>query len=248
MEILKVLHEWPLSKVELVEKNGAKLIRKSIHIDFKSEIEIQQAIRNVAQSFIVPEIYEVEETDDLAIFYMEYFESISKPSEHQVNNLLRTFHDETRSLMSNEIFDVFRKEDLENDVQQMSIYGDLPEEIKGEGFFDEVFENNTLIHGDWGSDQIIVSERGPVIIDFGKSLISSPILDIAHNIRFNSNKYLDVTDTNLQKAIIAVDVMRMAWFDYCKNNYIDYAYEDEMRESVNAINEVCSVFLKTEQN
>lgn len=242
----KVVHQWPLSKVELVNRDGQKLIRKSVHIDFKGEIDKQRAIRKAAKSFLVPEIIDVEETGELAVFLMEYFEPMKKSTQDQAEQLIKIFHEETKDLIKSNIFDVFKIDNLTADLETATIYGEIPPLVKTKSFFDELFDGNSILHGDWGIDQIIQTKNGPVIIDFGKTLVGPTILDYAHNIRFNRDKCLVTNNPRLSKALIAVDIMRMAWFDFCRNNYIDYSYEKEMQESINTINNICSVIIKTE--
>ena len=44
MKIIKTLHQWPLSKVELVEIENKKYILKTIHKDFIDEVHRQKLL------------------------------------------------------------------------------------------------------------------------------------------------------------------------------------------------------------
>lgn len=239
MRVEKILHEWPLSKVELIIDGGRKYIRKTVHRDFGMEAGKQEAVFGVASGFRIPEILGVEHGSDSTVMTMEYFEPIREPTASEADRLLSKFHAATKPLSYDPLFRSYSLHDLEVDLRTAHGYGALPEEIMDPGFFRSIFQDVAVLHGDWGLDQIIISSEGPVILDLGKAFTGPRILDIAHRFRFGGDDYALTEDPQLLKAFVVVDVMTIAWFDLCKRNYIDYSYTKEIQNGLAAIRRSC---------
>jgi len=69
---LKVLHQWPLSKVELVKNSKKKYILKTIHKDFFGEIKRQQILYNKCKKIKIPKIYHIDNGKTTTSFLMDY--------------------------------------------------------------------------------------------------------------------------------------------------------------------------------
>ncbi|HEY1074276.1 MAG TPA: hypothetical protein VGE59_01065 [Patescibacteria group bacterium] len=77
---LKVLTEWPLSKVELVSIGGKTYILKTVHSDFTNEAQRQQLLSNLlTHPLTVPQVFDVLRTDTETKILMEYIEG-TEPS------------------------------------------------------------------------------------------------------------------------------------------------------------------------
>ena len=235
MRVEKVLQEWPLSKVELVVDGNRRKVRKTVHRDFGAEVLKQQAVFSVARGFKVPEVLDVEHGGNWTVMTMEYFEPVREPTPGEADQLLRKFHAATRPLVGDPLFRTYSLDDLEMDLRTAAAYGPLPKQVRGPGFFGSLFEDVCVLHGDWGLDQVIISSEGPVIVDLGKSCAGPPILDVAHRFRFGVDDYDLSDDPQLLMALVVVDVMTIAWFDLCRQKYIDYSYTKEIEDGISSV-------------
>ncbi len=238
-KIIKVIHQWPLSKVELIEIEGKKFILKTIHKDFISEIENQKIIYNVCKKIKVPKIHSIEKN----AFIMEFIPNNEK--EINIEIALKTislFHEETKSLKQFEKYDF---ESFYKDFVKVQKY--LPPlfkkmtELKASKYFEKVFSSEySTVHGDWGMDQILKNNGEIYVIDFGKTFCGPKILDYAH--LFLKNKripkqvfnYIKEDRNTLIKSRTVVNIITLNWFELCKK-YISYDYEKEIEEQIGFI-------------
>jgi thiamine kinase-like enzyme len=238
MKVERVLQQWPLSKVELVSDDEERqFVRKTVHHALGQEALRQQAIYEVANGFTIPEIYTVADEDGKTVITMEYIEPTRKATPDDASELIEKLHDATQSLTTSELFPDYTLSELEKDLQTVRKYGDLPEVVDAD-FFRPIFDNEAVLHGDWALDQIIIRDDMAAIIDFGRSFVGPRILDHAHMLRFETEDYKTCDDTDLLKACIVVDMLRMAWFDLCKRKYIKYSYKKEMAAGISGIQEM----------
>lgn len=230
MKIIEVLHEWPLSKVELIEVDGQPYILKTVHKDFAQEINRQQTIRFVAQDFIVPRILEQQASEETVQFVMDYYPTTREATDEEAVQLLKSLHASFDKIEDQSAFVMYSIDQLSHDVaicnQYLTQFGSSLQ-LQDRDFID-LFDQVGIIHGDWGKDQIIISGDKRVVIDFGKAMIAPRILDYAHGEVQGIASLGNVP----AKAKVLVYIMRIAWFDVCKRSYIDYSYEQEMRDSV----------------
>lgn len=226
---------WPLSEVELVTDGDENFVRKTVHRDLGIEALRQQAIFEVADGFKIPEILDVAETGKQTVILMEYVEPSRAATPDDASSVVDTFHAATEQLIASKLFPRYTLERLGNDLEIARLYGDIPAEVNPD-YFESIFDNQTVLHGDWESKQIIVNGDETAIIDFGRSLVGPRILDHAHMLRFETDGYKTCDDPDLLKASVVVDLQRMAWFELCKRNYIEYSYKEEMQAGIDGIN------------
>jgi thiamine kinase-like enzyme len=234
----KILHEWPLSKVELVDLNGQKFILKTIHNDFQKEIKRQDILHKLCKTCI-PQVISKVKTEK-TLFLMKYLPH----KKEKINNTLACkviskFHKETKNLhhpsFKNYTFNVFYKDykivkkHLPSQLQTIS----KPELAN---FFDEIFKSpKSIVHGDWHKDQIFKSKGKWCIIDFGKSYRGPSLLDHANYFLHQKNnkkicEELKISKFMFKKAKIISSIITLSWLELCKEKYIKYDYIKEIKE------------------
>lgn len=235
MKKLKVLHKWPLSKVELVEIHGKKFILKTIHKDFIDEIYRQKILRNTCQKIKIPKIYWTKKTGKEVSFLMDYIpHKPNKLNKKVLIDMILRFHEETKTLRS-KYFKTYNFEAFYEDFLKIKNYLKSPlknknkEDIKE--FFSPVFDSHySIVHGDWGHDQILGKKGEYYMVDFGSAYYGPSILDF-ESLREKGN-ILHL------KAKLAFIIRNLAWLDLCKRKYIDYSYKKEISKKVKEFNRI----------
>jgi ubiquinone/menaquinone biosynthesis C-methylase UbiE len=232
---IKVLHQWPLSKVEVVEVGGKKFILKTIHKDFVDEVKRQELLRKKCKLIKIPEIYWIKEGKKVVSFLMEYIPHEPGRISQKVSlDIIGKFHKDTRDTRSKFLkkydFEEFYK-DFGNVKQYLN--SNLMEKSKKElqDFFRIVFASPiSIVHGDWGNDQLLGKKNRYYVVDFGKSFRGPSILDKTKFIKSD-------TDFNVKAKILRL-IKGLAWLDLCKRNYIDYSYKKEIKAKVDEIKQL----------
>ncbi len=219
--------------MELVEIDDKLFILKTIHRDFAEEIIRQQAISKIASDFKVPHVLDKTEESGGVQFLMEYFAPTRTATDRETVELLEKLHTSLNSIEDRSIFPTYTVDQLKIDLVTFNRYA----ENYGSSIslnsrdFQILFNEVGIIHGDWAKDQIIISNDDKVIIDFGNSMIAPLILDYAH-------AEIEGIKTGAKVTSIAktlVYVMRVAWFDRCKREYIDYSYKAEIQGCISMV-------------
>jgi len=235
MKKLKILQQWPLSKVELVEIKGKKFILKTIHEDFINEIYRQKILRKTCKKIKIPKIYWIKKSNGKVSFLMEYIshkpDSLNKKI---LFDVLLKFHEETKNLRSKYFktynFEAFYKNFLTVKKYLNSSFKNKDKaDIKE--FFSPVFNSPySIVHGDWNKDGIFSKNGKYFTIDFAKSYYGPSILD------FGNSKIPNNT-LNLKTKLVSV-IINLAWFDLCKRKYIKYSYKKEISKKVKEFNKI----------
>ena len=244
LNTLKILYQWPLSKVELVETNGKKYILKTIHNDFTDEIKRQQMLYKKTSKIKIPKIHYVKKEESSTSFLMDYIPSRKKEiGIKKAIDIANEFNNETKSI-HNKYFQDYNFEKFYQDFKKVrkNLNNNLSKVnyIKLKEIFSDVFSSErSIVHGDWGKDQILNKGGKYYIIDFGKSFRGPSILDYAHlYLKDKKNKHYRIPrqdDSLLLKAKIIVCIITLNWFELCKSKYIPYKYEKEIKEYANLI-------------
>lgn len=230
---IKLLSEWPLSKVELVEYKNKKYIVKTIHKDFAEEIDRQKTLENVLQKpLAVPHIYETQGKDGNVSFLMDFIEG-DNPTDEEYLSCIELFHQQTVGLKDNNLFPLYSIEQFKDDLCKVKSL--LPENDffeNSEIAFSKVFSSDySVVHGDWKNGQLIKSNGIFYIVDFGKSFYGPSILDAANFLN-------DTPDHRNSLAELVLWVITLSWFVTCRDRYINYDYKKEIASVQNSISKV----------
>jgi hypothetical protein len=226
MKTLKTLHEWPLSKVELVEIDKKRYILKTIHKDFSSEVYRQKILRKKCRHIKIPEIYWTKKSNGKTSFLMEYIpHKPGKLSKKTRLEIIEGFHQCSR-LVKGRHFPSYNFKAFYKDFCKAKKYLVSPLKNKSKKeirkYFESVFDSDySIVHGDWGHDQILGKDKKYYIVDFGKSFRGPSILDRTDLLKPN-------TEINIKAKIVNL-IIDIAWLDLCKRKYIDYSYKKEFR-------------------
>lgn len=230
------MHEWPLSKVELVEINGRKLVLKTIHQDFENEVYKHDALQKICKTVKIPKIYSVKHVNNKVLFLMQYVAGKKKVSNNAALKIIDTFHKETRRV-GRKFFTSYDFKHFYADFNNIKQYlkqeiGEMSEkELKK--FFKPVFTSKkSIVHGDWGKDQILGKPGEYYIVDFGKSFYGPAILDNAFLFLKDKKKASKL----LAKAKIVAGIITLAWLELCRTKYVDYDYKKEIKKYSDIIN------------
>ncbi|MBS3148436.1 phosphotransferase [Candidatus Woesearchaeota archaeon] len=246
MKPIKVLHQWPLSKVELARAKGEFYVLKTIHKDFIKEIDRQKAIHAVCKKIGISRILLVRKNKGTVSFLMDYVSHKKKKVQDKLAiKLIREFHAEAQHAHRAP----FRKYNFKAfcaDFKHVKTH--LPESLRCKNkiqlkeFFARIFDSNqSVVHGDWHADQIIITKDKECIIDFGKSFWGPTILDYGNYFAKTDSsdelvcKRAGISRVTLLKAKIVAGIIVLAWFELCKAKYVPYNYRKEIREYANLI-------------
>jgi len=235
MKKIKVLHEWPLSKVELVEIKGKKFILKTIHKDFKNEIFRQKLLRKKCKTIKIPKIYWVKKSGGKVSFLMDYIpHKPDKPNKKVLIDMVLRFHEETKNLGS-KYFKTYKFKAFYKDFLRIKKYLKSPfknknkEDIKE--FFSSVFDSPySVVHGDWGHDQIVGKKGDYFMVDFGSAYYGPSVLDF-EGLREKGNII------HLKAKLVFI-IRNITWLDLCKRKYIKYSYKKEISKKVLEFNQI----------
>ena len=221
MKVIKVLQEWPLSKVELVEVKGKKYILKTIHKDFAKEPLKQELLRKKCKDIKIPKVFWVKKGKRY-IFLMDYIEENKKISKKEANNVIRMFHDETKKV-NDKLFSIYDFEAFYNEYSRAkkNLIGFKKNKESLNNFFREIFESEkSIVHSDFDIKNVILSGKDYYLIDFCRSFYGPSILDFS--IIYKPKNKLEI------KAKLARLIRDIAWFELCKEKYINYDYKKEI--------------------
>lgn len=241
MKKLKVLYEWPLSKVELIEIDGEKFILKTIHKNFVDEVYRQRYLQKKCKKINIPKIKKFERESKTISFLMEYIPGRAKVNLRDSLRLINNFHLETTGVRP-KCFPKYGFDEFYGNFQKIkkSIPGEFASFNKKElkKTFGGVFNSKkSIVHGDWGRDQILFHKKF-YIIDFGKSFYGPSILDYAY--LFLRSKKINKKVLGLvggreifMKVRIVSCIIILSWFELCKRKYIKHDFKKEISEYVN---------------
>lgn len=245
-KLIKILSDWPLSKVELVEIDGGKCIRKTIHKDFKDEYFRQKYLFDNLKWTKVPKVYDLAECGkDKVTFLMDFVDIAREVTDHEAVELLMDFQGEARKL-KDKSFPVYNFQALQKDLKVAEQYGVSlnPEE------YSDIFQGDVSIaHGDFGNDQMVIDKNDDLfLLDFGKSYIGPTLLDFAYYARRDEDAEKMVrkllgyrkTDHTFIKTKIINALRQIAWFHLCQTKYIkDHDYvNNEIKKEVELIKQL----------
>ena len=227
-KLIKTITKWPLSKVALIKIDSEKYIKKTVHKDFKQEYDLQKFLYHNLVGVKVPKVYGLELSGNLASFLMENIDSDSKVTDKEALELLFEFQNQPKKI-ADKSFTVYDFTAFERDVATAAIYG---VDLKAEDYKEIFDEENIIVHGDFGRDQIIKDKNGEFyLIDFAKSFTGPSILDTAYFCRKDlalENMSLELykyDSKHLLRAKIVVGVMQISWYHLCQTKYIkDHDY------------------------
>lgn len=230
MKILKVLYQWPLSKVELIEDNGKKIL-KTIHKDFINEAYRQEFLEKYCKKVKIPQVLFIDQ--EKSCFIMEYLPTKKEISKETALKLIQEFHEETKNTKS----EYFEKYDFERFYQDfktakkhLTQYFQKQTKEQTLNFFKEVFDTSySVAHGDFSINHILEKEGKYYLIDFGKSFFGPSVLDIAH-LFLRDTKINGFDKELISKARIVCCIIILRWFELCKEKYIKYDYKKEIEE------------------
>jgi hypothetical protein len=243
---IKKLQDFPLSQVELVEKDGKKFILKSVPSFFEIQARRQDALAKRCKETRVPKIYWIKKVNERIYFLMEFIESDKQyiPQRAYIQTV-QTFHKETVG-WKNELFPIYdynaflkefpRIEPLLPRVIVKSLEMKLVE-------FEAIFHlQNSIVHGDWVRAQLKGRKGAYAILDFEMAFYGPSILDHAHfflkhkTIRSNVLKELNVERDTFMKARIVETLRKIGWFLwFMDNKFTTYKFESEIKEHVKSL-------------
>ena len=217
------------------------MVSKTVHPDFKIEIERQRAVRACARTFSVPEIYSEFEHEGRVRFLMEHVEGSEIDSTEVAGKLLDEFHEQTTPLLGSGLFLAYTGDTLREEIKIASAYGAVPAAATQPRWFDELFAEQALVHGDWKFSQLMIGRGQRWVIDFGRSFAGPPILDEAHFAWTERPDWASRASAKVAKGIVAETLRMIAWFHLCRTRYIAYSYEREIEACFRAMREAAAL-------
>lgn len=86
----------------------------------------------------------------------------------------------------------------------------------------------SVVHGDWKDKQLLAQQDRCCVLDFRKSFYRPSILDYAYYYDEDATNGLDTevySNSTLLKAKIVANILMIAWYLRCRENYINYDYQ-----------------------
>lgn len=242
---IKLIQDYYLSKVELVERKGEKYILKSVPKFYNIQIKRQEYLSKKCKNTLIPHIYWVRIKDMRVYFLMDYIETSGKIISQEIYiKTISTFHNETENCNSNRFpvydYSVFKKEFSK--ISKL-LPKNLAKSVEGELInFKEIFSlQNSIVHGDWVKAQLIGYKRY-AILDFEMAFIGPSILDHAHfymtNKKVGTNvlKMLNVSKDVFLKARIVETLRKLGWFLwFMESKFTNYRFESEIKEHISIL-------------
>ncbi len=228
IEIIKTIKEKALSSVYLVKIADSLFIKKTIHKDFKTEIDKQKWIYDQCKIVRIPKIYSHWKEKNSVSFIMEYIPYKKRISLKTALRTIELFHLETEK-KPNKFFRIYDFNEFYKDFMLANPH--IPNEVKKmskvqlQDLFCEVFESEkSILHGDFHKDQVFRFGNDCGIMDFCGSFYGPKILDYAYYFRHqkvnhivfshilkNSVYSLKRKKKIFQKAIILICIFDIAW-------------------------------------
>lgn len=241
--MLKVLQDYYLSKVELVEYEGRKYILKSVPLGYEIQEKRQDCLVKKCKRTLIPKIHWVEIEGGRVHFLMDYVESDKKYIPQLVYiKTLSIFHEETIGFRS-KLFPVYDFSTLKKEFLEIGklLHKNLRTALESElPNFEEIFHRqNSIVHGDWVPAQLIGKKNKYAIMDFEMSFYGPSILDHAHFfierkvIRSKVLNLLNVDKKTFLKARIVETLRKLGWFLwFMDRKFTTYRFEKEIKEYV----------------
>jgi len=235
-QFVKNISKWPLSKVDLVTYEDTPYIRKTIHKDFKDEIQRQLLLSRFLENedLAIPKILHVD-VNNKAVFLMEYIDSESTVSEQEASKVIDIFHNITQNVEGS-VFPVYNYKSFLKELNY--VQKSVPDVELNKNEIKELFKlPHSIVHGDWNSSQVIKSGNKYYILDWGKSFRGPSILDYGfqsvetRSIEVNS----PYSKEQLRLAQVCAANRIIAWYLLCKEKYIKYSYKKEINNLVGLI-------------
>lgn len=240
---IKKLQDYPLSQVEIVEKDGKKFILKSVPSFFEIQARKQAFLAKRCKETRIPKIYWIKQLNGRIYFLMEFIENDNKYIPQRVFiQTAETFHKETTG-WRNELFPIYDYSVFLKEYSRIekllprAIVKLLEKELVG---FEEIFHlQNSIVHGDWVRAQLKGKKGAYTILDFEMAFYGPSILDHAHfflkhkTIRSSILTELNVGRDVFMKARIVEVLRKIGWFLwFMDNKFTTYEFEPEIKEHI----------------
>lgn len=239
---LKLIQDYYLSKVEIVERNGRKYILKSVPKFYDIQIKRQVYLSKKCKETLIPQIHWTRLIDKMVYFLMDYIESGKKIINDKVYiKTISTFHNETVNC-TNKLFPVYNFSIFKKEFSKISkllpkrIVKSLNIDIASYRFIFDM--QNSIVHGDWVKAQLIGNKKY-AILDFEMAFQGPSILDHAHfymtneKVGVNVLKMLNVSSDVFIKARIVETLRKLGWFLwFIESKFTNYRFEKEIKEHV----------------
>lgn len=227
---IKILSDWPLSKVELVEIDGKKLILKTIHKDFAQEIERQKFLYENLKSIKIPKIQDQWQENGKVCFTMDYIELTRELNNDERVDALITFHNETKNL-KNKNFSVYDFEAFKKELEIAKQYSPNLDLSKIGNATKKPFDTQySMVHGDTRKTEFITHGDDIYLVDFGKSFYGPSLIDLGYYSLRNNYEIKSIPPELLKVTEFVVYVRELFWFHLCKTKYIlDHNYFKEIQ-------------------
>ncbi|HPN15013.1 MAG TPA: phosphotransferase [bacterium] len=240
---IKVIQDYPLSRVEIVEWRGKKYILKSVPKIWDAQIKRQDYLAKHCQEPFIPRIHRIQTIKGRKFFLMDFIQSDNQRiSDETYIKTLGAFHAQTTKVKS-KLFPVYDFSALKHEFSKINtllptkLRKLLKTEVKG---LEDVFRLQTsVVHGDWVRAQLMGNKGKYWIIDFEMAFYGPSILDHAHfflgqkTISRSILSLLGVDKQTFHKARIVEALRKIGWFVwFMENKFTTYKFGPEIKEYV----------------
>jgi len=240
---IKVIQDYPLSRVEIVKWRGKKYILKSVPKIWDAQIKRQDYLAKQCRKSFIPRIHRIQIIKGRKYFLMDFIQSDEQSISDEIYiKTLSVFHAQTTKV-KNKIFPVYDFLAFKHDLPKVKMLLPtnlrrlLKTEMKG---LEEVFRLQTsVVHGDWVRAQLMGNKGKYWIIDFEMAFYGPSILDHAHfflgqkTISRSILSLLGVDKQTFHKARIVEALRKIGWFVwFMENKFTTYKFGPEIKEYV----------------
>lgn len=243
LKTVKILQDYFLSKVEVVEWYRKRYILKSVPNIWDTQIKRQDYLVKHCGNSHIPKIHWTRKIKGRKYFLMDLIESGHKPIPDEMYiKTLDVFHAETTRI-KNQLFPVYDFSVFKHEYPKIRKL--LPKYLDkrlGKKFqdFEDIFHLQTsVVHGDWVKAQLIGNKKKYAIIDFEMAFYGPSILDHAHfflkdkTIHKDVLALLDVDKETFLKARIVEALRKLGWFVwFMENKFTTYKFQPEIKEYI----------------
>ncbi len=253
---IKVIQDYPFSKVEIVELNKKKYILKSVPEFFAEQPKRQKYLSNKCKKSLIPKIHRMKKNNGRIYFLMDYIKSTKNTLQKQVYiDHIKSFHQETINCKSNLFpiydFSIFKYEFKKiKKLIPLRLFKQLNNHLK---LFKNTFDGQiSVVHGDWVPAQLIGNGNKYFIIDFEMSFIGPSILDHAHFFikdKSISPKFLKLMQTDKKaflNARIVEALRKLGWVINCmESGHTTYKFKPEIKTYTDILERLIKVLQTT---
>lgn len=240
---IKVIQEYPTSRVEVVVWRRKKYILKTVPKIWDAQIKRQNFLQKRCKESFIPKIQRIQTIKGMKHFLMDFIQNDNKPIPDETYiKTIGVFHAETVKIKSKlfPVYDYFAFKHEFPKIKKLlpsKMGRRLEKDLKS---FEEIFRlQNSVVHGDWVKAQLIGQKGKYWIIDFEMSFYGPSILDHAHlflnekTIRKDVLASLGVNKETFQKARIIEALRKLGWFIwFIENKFTTYKFVPEIEEYV----------------